>query len=324
MSSLAEGWARVRALAPVSSATRWALAAMAAVAAGAGWAVLGGGADLPPDVRGTLVFVSDRDGMDALYLRELPDGRDRRLTQLDEPTADPAVSPSGRHVAFAVGGRIGVAEIAGGGVRILTLGREWRDGAPAWRPDGQGLLVEARRSDTAPSDIHLLTLQSGGEPQRQPLTNTAHLDETQPAFSRDGASVVFVREDNLYCIELAQPRPRRLTGGFRKVRSPRVLPSGRVLFLWTEGKVYGIDVVDLDGKNHETLHSGSTFYRRAVPSPDGRYLAATFTFDLAFDPWAALGLPQREELHLVDLRGARLADVAASWRHANHTADWKP
>lgn len=320
---MAHGWSRLRAWAPMSMSLRWGAAAVAAVAAGTGWAVWSGGSELPTDVHGTLVFVSNRSGLDALYVRRLPDGRDRRVTHLDEPVQDPALSPDGKRVAFSVGGRIGVVDVSGGSVRILTLGREWRDSVPAWRGDGGALVVEARRSETATSDVHLLTLVPGLEPRRQPVTETAHLDEAQPAFSKDGNAVVFVREDNLYRLDLAGLRPRRLTGGFRKVRSPRLLPSGRVLFLWTEEKQYGIDVVDLDGKNRETLHTGSTFYRTAVPSPDGRYLAATFTFDLAFDPWAALGLPQREELHLVDLRGARVAEVAASWRHANHTADWR-
>jgi hypothetical protein len=80
--------------------------------------------------------------------------------------------------------------------------------------------------------------------------------------------------------------------------------------------------VDPDGKNGETLQQGSVFYRTAVPSPDGRYLAATFTFDLGFRFWTAVGFPHREELRLLDLRGTPVAELAGSWRHANHTASW--
>lgn len=324
MSSIAQGWARLRGWAPPSVSARWGLGVAAVLAIGLLWALLAAGPDLPADVRGTLVFVSDRAGLDSLYVRNLPEGRERRLTDLEEPVEDPALSPDGRRVAFSVGGRIGVVDVAGGAVRILTLGREWHDSAPAWRADGGALLIEARSTQAAPSDIHLLTLAAGGDPTRQRLTETAYLDESQPAFAPDGAAIVFVREDNLYRLDLDGGRLRRLTGGFRKVRSPRFLPSGRILFLWSEDKVYGVDLVDLDGRNRQTLHSGSTYYRTAVPSPEGRYLAATFTFDLAFNPWAALGGPQREELHLLDLQGTRVAALEASWRHANHAADWRP
>jgi hypothetical protein len=113
-----------------------------------------------------------------------------------------------------------------------------------------------------------------------------------------------------------------MTGGFRRARAPRVLADGRVLFLWVEGKEYGIDTIDLDGKGRETLASGTTYYRTVAPSPDGRYLAATFTFDLAFHPLDALKLRQREELRLLDRHGVRLVELAGSWRYANHTADW--
>ena len=298
------------------------LLAALAVAGGTAFVVATDGPHLPKDARGTLVFVSDRSGVDNLYLRELPDGRDRRLTDLAEAVRDPALSPDARRVAFTVGGRLGVVDVAGGPVRMLSLERAFRDQAPVWLPDGSGLVVAAQVTETAPRDIHMLRLQPGGDPVRRPLTETAHLDESQPAVAPDGATIAFVREDHLYRIGTDGSGARRITGGFRLVRSPRFLPSGRIVFLWTEGKEYGIDVVDADGKGRETLQKGSTFYRRAVPSPDGRFLAATFAFDLSFHPWEALKSRQHDELRLLDLQHAQATELADSWRYANHSADW--
>lgn len=323
MSTIVHGWSRLREAAlPLSASLRWGAACLMAVTAGAGWVATARPPKLPQDAKGTLVFVSDRDGIDALYVRRLPDGRERRLTQLDEPVREPALSPDGARAAFVVGGRLGVVDLGDGRVHILTLGQEWKDGTPSWAPDGRGIVVAARRTNTAMHDIHLLSVSAQVEPARRPLTATAHVDESSPVVTPDGTAVVFVRDDNLYRFDLAGARATRLTGGFRKARSPRFLPSGRIVFLWTEAKTYGIDVVDIDGKNRETLHEGSVFYRTAVPSPDGRYLAATFTFDLGFRFWTALGLGHREELQLLDLHGERVAELAASWRHGNHTAAW--
>jgi Tol biopolymer transport system component len=325
MSSATTGWARWRAGWTLrgTRTVRWGVAAaLGAIVLIVVVLVARSGPDLPEGVNGTLVFVSDRSGIDNLYARELPDGRDRRLTNLDEPTRDPALSPDGGGVAFTVGGRVAVVATSGGPVRVLTLGVDWRDATPSWRPDGQSLVVASRRSDTSPRDIHLLSLDPSGEPTRRPLTETSFLDESQPAVSPDGQRVVFVREDNLYRIDFQDPRPRRIAGGFRKIRSPRFLSSGRVLFLWTEAKEYGIDVVDVEGAGRETLHKGSTFYRSIAPSPDGRFLAATFTFDLGFQAWEALKLRQREDLRLLDRSGTPVAELAGSWRHANHSADW--
>jgi Tol biopolymer transport system component len=300
---------------------RVSLVLLAALAAGA-VALLRSRERLPDDVRGGLVFVSDRDGVDSLYWRRLPRDRERRLTHTSEPVAEPAVSPDGTQVAFAMGGRIGLVAVATGEVRMLTLGVEWRDAAPAWRPNGKGLVVASRRVSGAGSGLHVLDIPLSGGSERHLLTQSRGLDDQGPTVSPDGSYVLFVREDNLWRVSLADGHASRLTGGFKKSRAPRFHPSGRIVCLWTEGKLQGIDVLDADGKNRETLWQGATYYRRVVPSPDGRYFAATFTYDLEFHPADALKVRQTEEVHLLDARGRPLTRLEYSWRHANHSPDW--
>ena len=111
--------------------------------------------------------------------------------------------------------------------------------------------------------------QPAGADVRKPLTRTDHQDELSPSCSPDGASVAFVRGDNAYRLTLADGGVKRLTGGFRLVRTARFLSSGRLLCLWSQGKQFGIDVMDADGRNRETLSQGSTFYRTVAPSPTG-------------------------------------------------------
>jgi Tol biopolymer transport system component len=276
---------------------------------------------LPADVRGGLVFVSDREGVDSLYWRRLPRDRERRLTHTTEPVTEPAVSPDGTQVAFSMGGRIGLVAVATGELRMLTLGVEWRDAAPAWRPDSRGLVVAARRVSGAGSGLHILDVPLSGEGERHPLTQSRGLDDESPTVSPDGTYVVFVREDNLWRVSLADGHVSRLTGGFKKSRAPRFHPSGRIVCLWTEGKQQGIDVLDADGKNRETLWQGGIYYRRLVPSPDGRYFVATFTYDLEFHPTDAF-VRKTEEVRLLDARGRPLARLEHSWRHSNHSPDW--
>jgi len=268
--------------------------------------------------------VSDRQGVDALYARRLPGGEDRLLVSLAGPVGQPALSLDGRLVAFSSAGRIGIVTLATGKLRIATPGAEWLDGSPCWSPDGKAFVVSARRRDQTRTDVHLIRLREGSEPERQILTHTAGLDETNPVVSPDGSFVVFEREEGLVRFDLEDSRSRRLTTGFRKLHWPRFLPSGRVLCLWSAGKQYGIEVMDADGKNRETLSEGSVSYRTLSPSPDGRFLAATFAFDLSFHPLDALKLRQTEEVRLLDARGAPLAVLARSWRDSNHSPTWGP
>lgn len=307
---------------------RWAAALFLLVTAGSGaWLYLEWRErPLPPRLSGTLVFVSDRSGIDALYAKRLPRGRERRLTKQLEATREPALSPDGREVAFSMGGRIGLVGLASEEVRILTLGVDWRDSSPAWHPGGKGLLVCSRRAALEKRDLHYLAFEEGGSVpggvERRPLTLTPGLDESSPVFSRDGASLFFVREEDLFQLDTAAGRTLRLTGGFRRIRHARLLPTGRLVFPWSQDKQYGIDVMDSDGKNRETLWQGSVAYRTLAPSPDGSYFAATFAFDLGFHPAEALKPRQTEEVWLLDVTGRKAGALARSWRYSNHSPDW--
>jgi len=280
---------------------------------------------LPADVRGTLVFVSDRSGIDSLYVRRLPNGPDRRLTVEAEPVSEPALSPDGGRVAFVVGGRIGLAIIASGDVRLATLGVDWKDASPVWLPGARGLVVASRRAAGEAADLHLLAFAPGdaapNRVERQPLTATPSFDESSPVVSSDGNVVVFLRGDHLFRLERPSGRVKRLTGGFRKYRKLRPLPSGRLLALWSQDKQFGLEALDFEGGNRETLSQGPVFHRNLAPSPDGRYLAATFTFDLGFHPLDALR-GRTEEIHLLDARGNTVGTLARSWRYACHSPDW--
>jgi Tol biopolymer transport system component len=280
----------------------------------------GRGGGLRDELGGTLVFVSDREGRDALYLRRLPDGADFQIVSQDEPVGEPVLSPNGKDVAFTMGGRVGVVSLDTYNTRFVTVGVDWKDSNPAWRPDGKALVVSSRLPDGARPDLHLLTLDPGsGLALREQLTQTPYLDETTPVFSPDGRAVVFIRGDNLYRLELKDRRTRRLTGGFRIMRCPRFLPSGRLVCLWTQGKQFGIDVMDADGEKRETVGSGTAFYRTIAPSPDGRYLAATLSFEANI-----IALRQTEEIRLLALSegGQAVGVLAKSWRRSSHSPDW--
>jgi Tol biopolymer transport system component len=157
---------------------------------------------------------------------------------------------------------------------------------------------------------------------RSPLTQPRARDDSQPAPSPDGAFVVFVREEHLMRVDLADGRVRRLTGGFKRERSPRFLSPERIVCAWSEGKRHGIDAVDAEGRSRAPLAEGGAFYRTLAPSPDGRFLAATLTWDAGLRPLDAVFGAQKEGVRLLDAAGREVARLEGSRRHANHSPDW--
>jgi Tol biopolymer transport system component len=277
---------------------------------------------LPAGLPRALVFVSDRGGTPALYWRPLPGDRARRLTFGSEAVAEPAVSPDGSRVAFSMNGRIGLVSVDSGDVVILTLGVDWKDAQPVWMPDGRRLVVSARRRPGEPAGLHLLEPGPVGSVGRHPLTEPRAGDDESPAASPDGRFVVFTREQHLLRVDLVGGRVRRLTGGFKRERSPAFLPDGRIVCAWSEGKRHGVDAIDAEGSERTALGEGGAFYRTIAPTPDGRFLAATLTWDAGFHPLDALLGAQREEVVLLDATGHRIARLEASRRHANHSPAW--
>jgi Tol biopolymer transport system component len=322
LSPILETALAVRRFCPSRGWRRRLLVALLPLLVGVAWLLLRPAPPLPAGLAGAIAFVSDRDGPPALYWRRLPRDRERRLTFGSEAVGEPAVSPDGTRVAFSMNGRIGAVAVATGDVRILTLGVDWKDAQPAWLPDGRRLVVSARPRAGEPAGLHLLDPAAEGITARSPLTRPRAGDDASPAPSPDGSHIVFVREEHLMRVDLADGRVRRLTGGFKRERSPRFLPSGKVVCAWSEGKRHGIDVVDPEGNAREPLVEGGAFYRTVAPSPDGRFLAATLSWDAGFRPLDALLGASREEVRLLDTSGRDLARIEGSRRHANHSPDW--
>ena len=281
---------------------------------------------LPADLRGALVFVSDRGGPG----RALPPEASRRA----RTGASPSRGAGPRAGLLARTGRAWPSRWAGasasspspsGDVRILTLGVDWRDASPAWRPDGQALVVvraRAGRPTTATCTCSSSTPRDGQVAPR-PRSPTAAASTREPAvLARTAPSwsacarTTSSGSPSPTAALAASPAASASTG--RRASSLRVGSwlSGRrrsssASTSWTP-----------DGKNRETLSQGTALYRSVAPSPDGRYFAATFTFDLGFHPAEALKLRKTEEVRLLDAHGRPLGARGALVDAANHSPDW--
>ena len=180
-----------------------------------------------PDGR-YVIFTSNRDDNDQIYVMEADGSDPRRLTRHEAYDAEPAWSPDGRRIAF-MSDRDGHADIYvmgadGSDPRRLTRDDAY-DSQPAWSPDGRHIAFTSDRDDYF--DVYVMGAD-GSDPRR--LTRHDAYD-SQPAWSPDGRRIAFVSDrdgnDEIYVMEADGSDPRRLTDVEALDVSPAWSPDGR-------------------------------------------------------------------------------------------------
>ena len=247
---------------------------------------LGCGGDGEEGLR--LVFFSDRDGDDDVYIMRADGSGVRQLT--DEPGRDYEAdsSPDGRTLVFASqraagdGVQLYLMNVDGSDVRRLTFsaGEDVKvvDDYPHWSPDGRRIVFqrtttfEERRPD---ADIWLIDVETGEEAQ---LTDTPDAWDSTPSFSADGSGVLFESDRDgdfdVYRLHLETMQVIQLTDEDGRDVEAKESPDGReIAFASNREGDFEIYVMDADGGNTRQLTENDAGDIYPHWSPDGQQLS---------------------------------------------------
>lgn len=159
-------------------------------------------ADVSPDGR-TLVFVSDRDGDDDLYLLDLTTAGAEPVALTKNTTSDrsPVWSPDGTaiaHVSWVQTGkrtthpRVQITTVGNGTTRTIADPEPRLHDTPVWSPDGTKLVFSAGYTNDA--DLLLADVASGTL-LRKLTDGPAREVHRSPDWSPDGKRIVFTRQE---------------------------------------------------------------------------------------------------------------------------------
>lgn len=127
-----------------------------------------------------IAYVSNRSGSPQIYIKDLQNGRDERLSYEGRYNTSPQWSSRNRIVFTGmVEGRFDIFSIDadGGDLRRLTEGSRNNED-PCWSPDGRYIVFSSNRD----GGYHLYLMNANGQNQRR-ITFSQGMEETSPSWS---------------------------------------------------------------------------------------------------------------------------------------------
>lgn len=267
---------------------------------------------------GRIVFTSNRDGNQEIYVMDSDGKNQKRLTRNPKYDTHPSWSPDGQKIVFSSlrkGSKIQLYVMDCDGKNQQRLTDGWLDRYPSWSPDGQKIaywsLVIA---DKTPG---IYVMDSDGKNRVKLKDNP----ETSLSWSPDSQRIAFVSKlkegAEVYVMNVNGTNVERLTHDLALKSSPSWSPNGRqIAFAAKKDEDYEIFIIAFDGKRPQKLTNNEVSDRYPSWSPDGQMIA------FVSDRNAGLG----RQIHLMTARGKyrkRLSnlhfeeDVDPDWHNPN-------
>ncbi len=225
---------------------------------------------LSPDGR-SVAFVSDRGGRFDIWIGLVTGGSIVRITNDGNLKARPQWSPDGTKMAYARLNEAGlwdiwmVPSLGGTPRRVLSNAAD-----PAWSPDGRSLAYVG----LADSSISLCDAAGGGA--RALSKSDPPFQLRQPAFSRNGRQLAFVRKlggpyGELEVADISSGKIRQLTSDEALVLSPVWSPNDRfIYFASSRGGAVNIWKIAAQGGQPEQITAGQGDDAELDISRDGK------------------------------------------------------
>lgn len=224
---------------------------------------------VPPTIDGErIVFVSDRNGSDDVYLMSSTGTGQTQLTHNLESVSGMVWSPDGKRVAFNTFHGIYVMNVDGTGLaHILDSGED-----PTWSPDGKSL-VYWDISD----DWNICVIKADGTGKTY-LTNDS-VTYWLPKWSPDGRQIAFLANKasavrNIYVMNADGTGQQHLTTGSVVTDLAWSADGKKLVFSSAPDYVSQTEiyVVQPDGTNRTQLTNNTVYDESPRWSPDGRLI----------------------------------------------------
>ena len=277
----------------------------------------------PKEPKGTLSFLTTRDGNFEVYSMDASGQNVKNLTNNKALDFWSSWSPDGKHILFYTN-RDGNTEIYmmdadGRNQRNLSL-HPSNDYLPTWSPDGKRI---AFTSDRDHKSREIYTMNADGTRIIR-LTSNEEFEEV-PTWSPDGDKILFTRQirepgdtshaanGEIFIMDADGNNEKRLTNKKGFDSGATFSPDGKRIAFYgpTEDKDFEIFVMKSDGSGMTNLTQDSLEDYSPSWSPDGKWIAYTSGTSAQDDVWI---------IHVETRRKIRLTNEPKR----NETPVWRP
>jgi len=265
----------------------------------------------PPLFTSKIVFVSNRDGNDELYMMDYDGHNQTRITFNKNKDYMPAWAVDGRTVAYTS------YEQGSAGLYLLNIYEQTRTpvynkgtcAAASFSPDGKWLAF-ASTQDKSNTDIYLARSDGAGVKR---LTFSPSV-ETAPTWSPTSREIAFTSDrggtPQIYIMDAEGSNIRRRSFGGSYHDGPAWSPTGdRICYVSRVEAVFDLYVLNLRTDQIIKLTEGYARNEYAAWSPDGRHII--------FQSNRVTG---RVQLYTIDYDGANLRRLTSAGE--NKLPDW--
>ncbi len=260
-----------------------------------------------------IVFVSDRDGNEELYMMDYDGQNQTRLTFNKITDYMPAWSPDGKKIAYTsykslVAGLYILDLEAGTVTPVSTRGNNF---APAFSADGKKLAFSSTMDQDGNSEIYVANAD-GKNIKRLTFNSAADL---APTWSPNSREIAFVSDRSgvampqIYIMDAEGSNVRRVSFGGNYHDSPAWSPRGdSIVYVSRVENIFDLYVLNL--RNNQITKLTESNARNESPSwsPDGRHIVF------------ASNLDGRLEIYAIDYDGTNLRRLTSQGN--NKLPDW--